>query len=466
MTIPPRDDTPMPLKDLEIKNAKPADRPFKLSDGEGMFLLVQPNGSKLWRMKYRLGGKERLLSFGSYPEIGVAAAREKRRAAKQLLAEGKDPMAGKPKPEAATFDTFQKIAKLWYTNRKDSLCDAHAVRIWARLERDVLPELGNLDIRSIEPPDVLAMIRKIEERGALDISRRAKQSVGQIFQFAIASGLASNDPTGHLRSALKPRPRVKHMGRIQLAELPELLAKISLYKDEGTHRSEVTRDALLFAMLTWARTGELRHATKAEFEGLDGKEPIWRIDAARMKMKREHIVPLSRQAADLVKRRIEATEGDYVFAGTKPKQPLSENTMIYGLYRLGYIGRQTVHGFRGIASTWANEQLIEIGDPPVWVRRYHEDWVELQLAHSENNAVRGAYNAAEYLAPRRRMMQDWADYIDRIQQSAPDHVNQGLVGDVQETKPIGKLRKRPASTYNANSGPTRQGVRQRIRAAP
>ena len=180
MTIPPRDDTPMPLKDLEIKNAKPADRPFKLSDGEGMFLLVQPNGSKLWRMKYRLGGKERLLSFGSYPEIGVAAAREKRRAAKQLLAEGKDPMAGKPKPEAATFDTFQKIAKLWYTNRKDSLCDAHAVRIWARLERDVLPELGNLDIRSIEPPDVLAMIRKIEESKHLAASCRSVDTVKQV----------------------------------------------------------------------------------------------------------------------------------------------------------------------------------------------------------------------------------------------------------------------------------------------
>jgi integrase len=403
----------MPLKDLEVKNAKPAERPYKLYDGGGLSLVVQPGGSKLWRMKYHLQGKERVLSFGSYPTVGIAAARELRARAKQALAEGLDPMAAKSVAKHAPETTFRVIAKLWHDNRKDSLCTAHAERVWSRIEHDVLPELGNLDIQAIEPPHVLAMIRKIEERGALDISRRAKQSVGQIFQFAIASGLAKTDPTAHLSKALKPRPRVKHMGRVRLAELPELLTRIDGYQEEGARRASATRDGLLFTLLTWVRTSELRFATRDEFEDLHGSNPIWRISAERMKMDREHIVPLSRQAVTLVQRRLRETNGDFLFGGAKPNLPMSENTMIYALYRLGYLRRQTVHGFRSIASTWANEQLIELDQPSLWVRRYHEDWVELQLAHSEEDEVRSAYNAAEYLMPRRRMLQDWADYLDQ-----------------------------------------------------
>ncbi|WP_249171964.1 site-specific integrase [Erythrobacter sp. JK5] len=204
------------------------------------------------------------------------------------------------------------------------------------------------------------------------------------------------------------------MAKLPLAQLPELIIKMERYQEEGERRSEITRAALTFALLTWVRTKELRFAKKHEFEGLVGDLPVWRIGADRMKMGREHIVPLSRQAASLAQDMISKSEGEYVFPGQKPKMPLSENTMIYGLYRLGYHGRQTVHGFRGLASTWANEQLVEVSEPPMWIRRYHEDWVELQLAHSEENEVRGAYNAAEYLAPRRAMLQDWADFLDSI----------------------------------------------------
>lgn len=401
----------MPLTEIQAKKSKPREQAYKLADGEGLFLLVQPNGSKLWRMKYRIGGKEKLLSFGAYPALSLAAARDKRTAAKALLSEGKDPMRHKDDSNTDAATTFEKVAERWHANRKSALDPAHAERVWSRLQRDVFPLLGERLIHEINAPEVLEMIRKIEARGALDISRRAKQGVGQVFQFAIACGLATSDPTAHLRGALKPKPRVKHMSRLPLNELPTFLEKLSGYQEEGERRSAVTRDAVLFALLTWVRTKELRLAVKSEFEDLDGKIPLWRIPASRMKMGREHLVPLSAQAATIAKSMIAAASGDFVFPGTTPTKPLSENTMIYALYRLGYHSRQTVHGFRGLASTWANEQLVEFGKPPMWIRKYHEDWVELQLAHSEKNDVRGAYNAAEYMDPRRRMMQDWADYI-------------------------------------------------------
>ncbi len=402
----------MPLTETQAKNAKPRERAYKLADSEGLFLLVQPNGTKLWRMKYRFAGKEKLLSFGAYPALGIAAARDKRKAAKALLAEGKDPMKAKGEVISENGDTFYMVAKRWHENRQSALNPAHAERVWSRMERDVFPSLGQRPIHEITAPEVLEMIRRIEIRGALDISRRAKQGVGQIFQFAIACGLASSDPTAHLRGALKPRPRVQHMSRLPLVEIPAFLEKLRAYQEEGDRRSAITRDAVLFALLTWVRTKELRLSVKSEFENLDGAEPVWRIPAARMKMGREHLVPLSAQAALIARKMVSTATGDYLFPGTHPDKPLSENTMIYALYRLGYHSRQTVHGFRGLASTWANEQLVEFGKPAMWIRRYHEDWVEMQLAHSEKNDVRGAYNAAEYLAPRRRMMQDWADFLD------------------------------------------------------
>lgn len=401
----------MPLTEIAAKNAKPRAQAYKLADAGGLFLLVQPNGSKLWRLKYRFGGKEKLLSFGAYPDVGMAAAREKRTVAKAVLAEGRDPMKQKLDCQPDGGDTFRVIAERWHKNRESSLDTAHAERVWSRLERDVFPFLGSKGMHEITPPDVLEMVRKIEARGALDISRRAKQGVGQIFQFAIACGLAETDPTAHLRGALKPRPRVKHMSRIPLSEIPILVERLDAYQAEGERRSVITRDAVKFALLTWVRTKELRFAVKSEFEDLDGRQPVWRIPAHRMKMAREHLVPLSAQAAALAKRKIEGTVGDFLFPGNAPEKPISENTMIYALYRLGYHSRQTVHGFRGLASTWANEQLVEVGKPALWIRKYHEDWVELQLAHSESNEVRGAYNSAEYLAPRRLMMQDWADFL-------------------------------------------------------
>jgi integrase len=279
----------------------------------------------------------------------------------------------------------------------------------ARLERDVLPALGLRCIRSIEPPDVLAVLRGIEARGALEICRRAKQNISQIFRFAVASGWADNDPTTCLDDALKPRLQPEHMHRIGFGGMPRLLAKIASYDDNCPRRQAVTRNALLFTLLTWARTKEIRFALADEFEELSGEQPLWRIPAARMKMRRDHLVPLSREAAGIARAMLGDRDG-YVFSDDS-QTPISANRMIGALYRLGYRGRQTVHGFRGLASTWANEALKETADPRNPARRYDHDWIEWQLAHVETNGVRRAYNAAQYLVPRRYMLQDWADQI-------------------------------------------------------
>lgn len=404
----------MSLTEIQAKQAKPKDKPYKLAAGHGLYLLVNPNGSKIWRMKYRIGGKERLLSFGKYPAISISAARQKQVNAKAALIEGRDPGSKFNESSTPAVKSFRHIAEMWHANRKSSLVEAHAARVWSRLENDVLPSLGDRDIGEITPPEILKIVRKIEERGALDISRRAKQSISQIFRFAIASGWTTSDPTIGLDGALKPKPRVQHMSALPVAELPDFLLKLDNYDEDGSRRAEVTKRALQLILLTWVRTTELRLVTAAEFENLETEEPLWRIPASRMKMGREHLVPLSQQASKIVRRLIKESTSPYLFQGLKGDKPISENTMIFALYRLGYHSRQTVHGFRRLASTWANEQLVEYGEQGVWIKRYHEDWIELQLAHSEKNAVRGAYNAAEYIKPRRLMMQDWADYLDEL----------------------------------------------------
>jgi integrase len=394
----------MPLKELEVRFVKSRKRPFKLSDGGGLHLLVQPNGSKLWRLKYRFDGRERLLSFGKYPVTSLAIARAKRDEAKALLAGGVDPGAVRhEKAGDQRAQNFEAIARAWHANREAGLNVAHAKRVMSRMERDVFPIIGNRPIVEIKAPDVLALIRRVEARGALDISRRLKQGIGQVFRFAVASGWADSDPTVHLFGALKPKPRVQHMARVPLQELPALVGAIGDYDGEATpRRREITRAALMFTLLTWARTSETRFATWAEFEGLDGPNPLWRIPRERMKTHREHLVPLSHQVVAILRARRAAANSDHVFPGTKLGQPISENTMIYACYRMGYLRRQTVHGFRGLSSTWANE-----------AQTYKSDWIEMALAHTDDDEVRGAYNSALYLLPRRRMLQDWADLIDR-----------------------------------------------------
>jgi len=387
----------MPLKELEVRYASRRSKDYKLGDGGGLYLLVRPTGSRLWRMKYRFDGKEKLLSFGRYPEVTLAEARLRRAEAKLALARGED-----PGPKALSpVTSFEAAARAWHGNRASGLEPGHAARILSRLERDVFPSLGQRDLKDITAGDVLTMLRAVEARGALDVSRRLRQHVSQVYLFAIPQGWATHDPAAGLATLLRPKPRVRHMARVGAGELPALVRAIDAYDgDENPRRRAVTRDALLFTLLTWARTNETRHATWEEFEGMGGVDPIWRVPAERMKMGREHIVPLSRQAVALLESVRVYSSGPYVFAGDKPELPISQNTMIYGCYRMGYRGRQTVHGFRGLASTWANEAEC-----------YRPDWIEVGLAHADRDDVRGAYNSALYLTPRRRMLQAWADHV-------------------------------------------------------
>jgi integrase len=300
--------------------------------------------------------------------------------------------------------TFEAAAREWHANRLTSLDPGHASRLLTRLERDAFPALGGSDLRAITSADVLAMVRSVEARGALDVSRRLKQHVSQIYRFSIPQGWADLDPASPLSDLLKPKPRVRHMTRVGMADLPALVRAIDRYDGEDTpRRRAITRAALMFTLLTWARTNETRLATWDEFEGLDGAEPLWRVPGERMKMAREHLVPLAPQAVVLLRAVREHSRGAFVFGGDKVGKPISQNTMIYGCYRMGYRGRQTVHGFRGIASTWANEAEC-----------YRPDWIEMALAHVERDEVRGAYNSALYLTPRRRMLEAWAVLIDAM----------------------------------------------------
>lgn len=423
----------MPLKELEVRYVERRKRPFKLADGGGLHLLVQPNGSKLWRLKYRYNGKEKLLSFGKYPTVSLAAARAKRYEAKALLAEGIDPAAAGVESDKEQARDFETIARAWHANREEGLNPAHAKRVLNRMERDVFPVIGARHIGEISTAEILDMIRTVEARGALDITRRLKQGVSQVFRFAIANDWAKQDPTVHLLGALKPKPRVKHMPRVPLSEFPELVRAIVKYDGEETaRRREITRDALMFTMLTWARTSETRFAIWDEFENLDGAQPLWRIPRERMKMEREHLVPLSTQVVELLRMRRLGTNGRFVFPGVKPEKPISENTMIYACYRMGYLHRQTVHGFRGLASTWANE-----------AERFKSDWIEMALAHTDEDEVRGAYNSALYLSPRRLMLQQWADMIDKAirEEGAP------VAQSARDPRTLSSARRAPQSEF-------------------
>ncbi|HJV52811.1 MAG TPA: integrase arm-type DNA-binding domain-containing protein [Noviherbaspirillum sp.] len=380
----------MALNDLQCKNAKETDRPQKLADGEGLYLFIPPNGSKLWRMAYRFGGKQKTLSFGVYPYVTLAAARQKRFDAKQALAEGRDPGAKEAKPEA---ETFESVARRWFNGQKEQWATSNWTRVQSRLERDCFPAIGAMPIDTIRPPHIVAMCRKVEERGAIEVAKRLKQAVSNVFRFAIAEGIAEFNPASDIGAALKPNPEPKHRAMIGQAGIPALVAAIKSYDGEP-----VTRIALEFALHTFCRTDEIRFARWSEIEHLDGKAPLWRIPKDRMKMGREHLVPLTPYVVGLLREVEPYREGELIFPGERGA--MSANTMIYALYRLGFHGRQTVHGFRRLASTALNEA------------GWSSDWIERQLAHVESNEIRGIYNAAEWLPGRTKMMAYWSDFLE------------------------------------------------------
>ncbi len=388
----------MPLTDAAARNAKPKDKSYKLADSGGLYLEILPAGGKYWRMKYRANGKESRLAFGVYPTITLLQARKARDAAKDQLAQGLNPAHEKKRAKLAALvkqsNSFQVVAQEWLVSRQETWSESHAQKIKVQLEKDVFATLGARPIAEITAPELLSVIRQIESRDALETSRKVLQTCGQIFRYAIATGKAERDPSPDLRGALKTRT-VQHMRRIGESELPNLLEKIDQYEGEP-----VTRLALRLLMLTFVRTMELRFA---EWTELDLVRCEWRIPAEKMKMRAAHIVPLCKQAIAVLEE-LQALTGSrrWLFPNANTAQkPMSENTVLYALYRMGYHGRMTGHGFRGLASTILNEH------------GFNSDWIERQLAHVEQNGVRAAYNHAEYLTERRKMMQWWGDYLDK-----------------------------------------------------
>jgi integrase len=397
----------MALTDTACKNARCAEgRPReRYTDAGGLYLEVQPTGAKHWRWKYRFGGKEKRLAIGTYPAVTLAQARRARDEAREKLRGGTDPVQAKQDAKLAArvaiATNFEAVARAWHENWKGPKSPRHADYVLARLEGDVFPALGRKPIAEITAPQILAMAKKIESRGALDIARRAWQTCGQVFEFALANGIVERNPTKDVRpgAALKPRKK-EHFARVEAKELPELLRKIESYPG-----AVYTRMAMKLMALTFVRTGELIAAHWDEFD-LDEAE--WRIPAERMKMRTPHIVPLATQAVDLLHslHELRGLSG-LLFPGERDhEKPMSNGAILGALKRMGYSGRMTGHGFRGIAST----MLHELG--------FDHAHIELQLAHQERDAVSAAYNFATYLPQRRKMMQHWADHLDALRQGA------------------------------------------------
>jgi integrase len=390
----------MPLTDVKCRNAKGQIKLYKLSDGGGLHLLVTADGAKYWRLAYRWHGKQRTLALGVYPAVGLAEARAARDDAKRSLAANVDPSTVKRErkraAKVATGNTFEAVARDWHENWKGARSPYYAGQILRRLEADVFPTIGRRPIAELEPPELLDMLRKVEKRGVNETARRLKQLVGQIFRFAIVTGRAKRDPSADLKDALQATGEPKRHRAMPLIELPTFLQKLETYGGENQ-----TKLALKLMTLTFLRTTELRAGKWNELENLDGKSAQWRVSAERMKMRLEHLVPLSRQAVAVL-RELRAFSGNSanIFPSPGKEGCMSSNTMLYALYRMGYHGRATTHGFRGVASTILNESNL-----------FNRDWIERQLAHVERNEVRRAYNAAEWMPDRRRMMQWWADHI-------------------------------------------------------
>ncbi len=395
----------MALTDVMVRKAKAADRPRKLADEKGLFLLVSPGGSKYWRFKYRFAGREKLLALGVYPDVTLAEARERRDEARKLLSREVDPgelkRLRRQAARTAGANTFEAVAREWYAKHSANWVESHSTKILRRLERDVFPWLGRRPIAEVAAPEILTVLRRIESRGALETAHRAHQNCSQIMRYAVATGRAERDPAADLRGALPPA-RERHYATItEPKAIGDLLRAI-----QGYEGSFITKCALQLAPLVFVRPGELRRAEWVEVD-LDARE--WRIPAERMKMRALHIVLLAKQAVTVLRELHGLTgEDKYLFPGVRSKaRPMSENTVNAALRRLGYgKDEMTGHGFRAMASTVLNEM------------GWHRDAIERQLAHAERDSVRAAYNYAEHLPERRKMMQAWADHLDALRDGA------------------------------------------------
>lgn len=419
----------MPLTDASIRQAKPLDTDYWLSDKRGLRLLVKPNGAKYWRLKYRHDGKQKTLALGVYPDVGLAAARAGVENAKALLRDGIDPgLTRKKKRKQGLVDDptlFCFIAREWWEHQKGTWTPDHAHRIWSRLESDALPHIGQIPITAITSQQIIALVRCVEARGALDVARRLLQDVRRVCVYAAPIYKLASNPASDLVGTLKARKQ-EHRASLPREELPGFLQALESYSEQGRL---LTQLAIKLLVLTFVRSGELRGARWEEF---NLKEKLWRIPAHRMKMKTEHLVPLSRQSIELLKH-LHTITGEYelVFPSERRRcEPMSDNTMRRAIFKLGYDGntigksKAVPHGFRATACSILNET------------GFNPDAIERQLAHMERNGVRAAYtHHARYMEDRRKMLQWWGDYLDELRLRGVDgNVVAGKFGG--ETRPV------------------------------
>jgi integrase len=391
----------MRLSTAKIQKATAQKKTVRLFDGRGLYLEIAPTGSRWWRFKYRFAGKEKRISIGVYPDVGLKKARDRRDEMRKLVADGIDPSAARKQQKLMALDaaanTFESVAREWYEKHSANWEASYSVKLLARLEANVFPWLGDRPIRDIKPPELLSVLRRVESRGVLETAHRLMNYCGNIYRFAVATGRAERDISSDLRGALPPSTPQHHASVTDPEGVAALLRAI-----DGHRGSNVTRYALQLAPLVFVRPGELR---KAEWSEIDLEAGEWRIPPGRMKMKTKHIVPLSSQAVAILRALQPLTgKGHYVFPGARSRERcMSENTVNGALRRLGWSGSEmTGHGFRSMASTLLNEQ------------GWNRDAIERQLAHTERNSIRAAYNYAEHLPERRRMMQAWSDYLHTL----------------------------------------------------
>ena len=390
----------MKLTARQVDTSKPKDKPYKLSDGGGLYLLVNPNGSRYWRLKYRIAGKEKLLALGVYPDITLAEARQKRADAKKVLAAGGDPgqekQEEKQAKEQAVANSFERLAMEWHSHKSTSWSEGYAEHLLMYLKKDIFPFIGQKAMADISQVEMLNVLRKMEQRGVLDKLKKTRQACRQIFTYAIITGRAEHNPVSDLAGALKS-PKQQHYPHLLVDQIPDFLRALSEYSG-----STITRNATRLLMLTGLRTIELR---ASEWVDIDFDKGVWNVPAERMKMRRPHLVPISTEVRELLEEIHQLPgRGKYVFPGRNDAgKPMSEASINQVIKRIGYDGKATGHGFRHTMSTILHEQ------------GYNTAWIETQLAHVDKNSIRGTYNHAQYLDGRREMLQWYADYMQALE---------------------------------------------------
>ena len=409
------------LSELQIKKAKPEDKHYKLKDGDGLFLLVHPNGGKYWRFRYYYAGREKALALGTYPEVSLLEARDRRQAARKLIANGTDPGAKKKEDKRVEAfkanNTFEAIAKDWFDRNKSKWSVDHADRIWRRLELYAFKDIGKMPITDIKTPDLIPVLRKNEKLGILDTTRRLAQALTIVFRYAVHCGLINQNPAGDLRGVVAPH-KATSFPTIRSSELPEFFEKLS-----AVPAIQQNKIAVRLLMLTFLRPGELQ---RSMWKDIDFTAKQWIIPAERMKMRREHMVPLAKQAIALLKELQTITgHSEYLFPSHhNRKNPfMSENTINQVLNRMGYKNKLVGHGFRALASTTLNEESD-----------FDKDVIEVQLSHMDEDRIRGIYNRATYDAVRGEMMQWWADYLTTCEKGKKPKAKPGKVIPLRSVK--------------------------------